>query len=896
MAWPFRRVFRVFWWVLTTATLCALPLIFWEFKNQGFSPHYQAWFIAGLFVVLTIPIAVYEVAMHTEYYTRPRLQRHVIRILWMVPIYSVDAWLALRFKDARAYLDPVREIYEAYVIYNFYTYLTNYLEDELGLVAEHLEAKAPIKHLPPFDRCLPPWRMGQEYIWETKKGVTSYVIMRPLCTALALVTSPFGAYAEGDWSPRKAYPYLTMATNVSQMWALYCLIMFYHAFKDELAPIRPLAKFLCIKAVVFLTFWQGLALNILVAVGAIKVNEQFTTYTATDVAEGLQDFLICIEMFLAALAHAYAFPPRDYIDPNIPTKGFFTNVRYMFDLRDVVVDVQGVLEEHLQSTAETGKAALVKTAQGLVQTPGTLFQMLGAGGGAGGSRHAPLPTSDPDEVEHTRALLPSEHGLSAAAAGAGGAGGAGGAASSRRAHRAGGGGGSSSGVPGPGVSKDGGSWGARLRHWERRAALGISPRLRNALIACALLVAGYGSLLLPARWPASGGGLAGGRRLGPGTPDAAGGGGGEWLPPALVGAAPSLDPLACVPQLLVIGVMKGGTTALFHYLNGSQPAVHYANGTKSHVDFTPRFHPAIIGAHVTKELHFFDKQPAHVRNPQQQRTYFASFPGVNATADSPLQGRCSWPAAAGLTAASRPGLVRMEATAMYLAHPNAAGNVRALLPQARLVALLREPVSRALSSVNMLFQRAPAHAALVEGTPEYNAAWQAYVMRELTGQLRTLRACFAQVDPGRPMHEQVDQCVFSPTGTLQGVLHIHVGLYAVHLARWLAHFPAEQLLLWSSNAFEERPREHMEQLVAWLGLDPALTKPDDGGFKKLHERSYPTGSLPPALFQDLAAFFEPHNAELFALLQARGYGALAAQLRRAWTLERAGTVAALQRA
>jgi hypothetical protein len=36
--------------------------------------------------------------MHTEYYTRPRLQRHVIRILWMVPIYGVDAWLALRFR------------------------------------------------------------------------------------------------------------------------------------------------------------------------------------------------------------------------------------------------------------------------------------------------------------------------------------------------------------------------------------------------------------------------------------------------------------------------------------------------------------------------------------------------------------------------------------------------------------------------------------------------------------------------------------------------------------------------------------------------------------------------------------------------------------------------------
>jgi hypothetical protein len=34
------------------------------------------------------------------------------------------------------------------------------------------------------------------------------------------------------------------------------------------------------------------------------------------------------------------------MDPNIPTKGFFTNVRYMFDLRDVVVDVQGECMDH----------------------------------------------------------------------------------------------------------------------------------------------------------------------------------------------------------------------------------------------------------------------------------------------------------------------------------------------------------------------------------------------------------------------------------------------------------------------------------------------------------------------------------------------------------------------
>ncbi|KAI8468436.1 MAG: organic solute transporter Ostalpha-domain-containing protein [Monoraphidium minutum] len=287
-AWPFRRVFRVGWWILCTATLLALPLTIWEFKNQGFSPHYQAWFVAGIFVIMTIPISVYEVAMHTEYYTRPRLQRHVIRILWMVPIYSIDAWLALRFKDARLYLDPVRECYEAYVIYNFYAYLMNFLEDELGCVDEYLSLKAPIPHLWPFSKCVTPWKMGADYLWQTKKGVANYVILRPLCTAIALITDHFGEYGQGELRPNKAYPFLAFATNCSQMWALYCLVMFYHAFKDELHPIRPLAKFICIKAVVFLTFWQGLTLNILVATGAIRVNEQFTTYTAADVAEGLQ--------------------------------------------------------------------------------------------------------------------------------------------------------------------------------------------------------------------------------------------------------------------------------------------------------------------------------------------------------------------------------------------------------------------------------------------------------------------------------------------------------------------------------------------------------------------------------------------------------------------------------
>ncbi|KAG1676973.1 hypothetical protein FOA52_014850 [Chlamydomonas sp. UWO 241] len=441
-----------FIWVLATvATFVALPLLIWDFTSKGFDIKKQAWFIGGLFVLLSFPVSLYEIALHTEYYAVPKLQRHIIRILWMVPIYGIDAWFALRFQAAREYLDPIRECYEAFVIYNFYAFLMNYLSDVVGDVEAHMAKKTPMRHLPVFRLFLRPWEMGAPFLLQIKKGILNYVIIRPLCSALALSTDMFGMYGQGVITYRKSYVYLAVATSLSQLWAMYCLVQLYQKTHAELAPIRPLSKFIVVKAVVFVSFWQGVVLAILVATGVIY-RDTWTYSDQRNMAASIQDFLICIEMFFAALAHAYSFPPRDYMEIQIGTgqesagffanlkviikilsykeiqitaglasAGFFANLEYMFDLRDVVDDVSVVVASHGRDVSETSvwAAKLPKRAlKSAAKAPGRFISILIGGGstptgeqrarGGGGGRayggvggSSPNGGSDDDSPDYT---------------------------------------------------------------------------------------------------------------------------------------------------------------------------------------------------------------------------------------------------------------------------------------------------------------------------------------------------------------------------------------------------------------------------------------------------------------------------------------------------------------
>lgn len=117
------------------------------------------------------------------------------------------------------------------------------------------------------------------------------------------------------------------------------------------APPPPHSQFVCIKAIVFFAFWQGVLISILTRLGIVSPAASWNTYTDRDVANGLQDALICVEMLVAAIAHAFVFPPRDYYtDDPPPSRGFVGGLKQLLDWNDVWEDATQNVADYTRET------------------------------------------------------------------------------------------------------------------------------------------------------------------------------------------------------------------------------------------------------------------------------------------------------------------------------------------------------------------------------------------------------------------------------------------------------------------------------------------------------------------------------------------------------------------
>lgn len=96
----------------------------------------------------------------------------------------------------------------------------------------------------------------RRFIRRCKQGCLQFVILKPILVAVTLILYAKGKYHDGNFSPDQSYLYLTIIYTLSYSMALYALALFYVACRDLLQPFNPVPKFIIIKSVVFLTYWQ----------------------------------------------------------------------------------------------------------------------------------------------------------------------------------------------------------------------------------------------------------------------------------------------------------------------------------------------------------------------------------------------------------------------------------------------------------------------------------------------------------------------------------------------------------------------------------------------------------------------------------------------------------------
>ena len=231
------------------------------------------------------------------------------------------------FRCTLLYFDLLFSQWYHAVIASFVYYLIELLGGEEGLIhiLEGKDNPSLGNHLFPLSLILETWELGEDFMLQCKHGVLQYVVFKIVATSLTLLFEFVGIYGEGQFHWMVAYPYLVTFQNVSVCYALYCLVMLYSAVDEELRhPInwRPLGKFLCVKGVVFFCWWQGVLIFYLEAHGII--GSAGSRWSAEDVANGLIDYCIVLEMVLFAIAHSYTFTYKEYLPSNMPPEYFTT--------------------------------------------------------------------------------------------------------------------------------------------------------------------------------------------------------------------------------------------------------------------------------------------------------------------------------------------------------------------------------------------------------------------------------------------------------------------------------------------------------------------------------------------------------------------------------------------
>ena len=272
------------------------------------------WAINTTCVVVSCSITTVAVLRHLKNYRKPMDQRLIVRIMLMLPLFSISAWMELygpRFLAGT--LTFLREIYEAFVIYTFYSLLTSLLGGEREIIFQ--ATGRPPMHL--FGRKIdlsdPPTYL------KIKQLVMQYVWMRPLVTVLSVI------------APSWLQLPLIIIYNLSITLALNALMLFWVYLNQDLQPYRVALKFISVKLIVFFSYWQSLFLSILGHFGVMSAENLSLS----------KNSLMCIETVGFSVLHWYAFPVSDYASTvmfGFARLRLGAAIRDVFGITDLLID------------------------------------------------------------------------------------------------------------------------------------------------------------------------------------------------------------------------------------------------------------------------------------------------------------------------------------------------------------------------------------------------------------------------------------------------------------------------------------------------------------------------------------------------------------------------------
>jgi hypothetical protein len=133
---------------------------------------------------------------HLRHFVAPQFQRHICRILVMVPLYALSSFLSLRYYRSAVRINIARDMYEGFVVYSLFRLCLEYMGPTPGAREALLAAKQPRRLSPPAC-CLVHQPAHEHFLDWCRLGILQYGVCVCVCVCVVCCAHGCGTVMRG---------------------------------------------------------------------------------------------------------------------------------------------------------------------------------------------------------------------------------------------------------------------------------------------------------------------------------------------------------------------------------------------------------------------------------------------------------------------------------------------------------------------------------------------------------------------------------------------------------------------------------------------------------------------------------------------------------------------------